>query len=178
VEILVVRRALISAIAFVLVAAQPAALSGEGLEYQVKAAFLFNFLKFVEWPAAASDRPWVIGVLGRDPFGGVLDETVRGKLIAGRRIDVRRYARLGEVKDCNILFIGRAEFERMEAASQPVPFQAGMLTVGESPGFRKSGGAINFVLEDGRVHFKIQPSEASAAGLKMSSQLLKLGRDR
>jgi hypothetical protein len=160
---------------------RPLCLAGEAesrLEYQVKAAFLFNFLKFVDWPPVAPDTPWVIGVLGHDPFGEVLDETVRGKIVNGRRIEVRRYARPGEVKDCNVLFIGVAEFERMTAAQQPVPSRAGLLTVGESPGFRKSGGAVTFVLEDHRVHFKLQPSAASAAGLKMSSQLLKLGMEQ
>jgi hypothetical protein len=148
------------------------------LEYQVKAAFLFNFLKFVEWPPVVAGTPWVIGVLGPDPFGEVLDETMRGKIVNGRRIEVRRYARPGEVKECNILFIGVAQFERMTAAAQPVPSRVGLLTVGESPEFRKSGGAVNFVLADHRVHFKLQPSAASAAGLKMSSQLLKLGREQ
>jgi len=144
---------------------------GDLLEYQVKAAFLFNFLKFVEWPAAANNSPWVIGVLGHDPFGELLDQTVRGKIVNGRPVEVRRYSRLGDVKDCNILFIGRADFEH---AGTPV--QPGLLTVGEAPGFLKSGGVINFYLEDNRVHFEIRPEVARSAGLHMSSQLLKLGR--
>jgi len=169
------RRAMISAIACALLAARPASLAGEGLEYQVKAAFLFNFLKFVEWPAGAAESPWVIGVLGHDPFGEVLDGMVRDKLVKGRPVQVRRFARPGEVKDCNILFIGRAEFERMGSAGQAVPSQSGLLTVGEAPGFHKSGGAIDFYLEDNRVHFRIRPEVASAAGLRVSVQLLKLG---
>jgi hypothetical protein len=164
------RRAALTAVAIVLLA-HPLACRAEGLEYQVKAAFLFNFLKFVEWPPAASDSPWVIGVLGRDPFGGVLEDTVRGKMVSGRRVEVRRYGRAADVKDCNILFIGRADSERMTT-----PVQPGMLTVGESPGFLKSGGIINFYLDDNRVHFEIRPEVAHAAGLRLSSQLLKLGR--
>ena len=144
---------------------------GDHLEYQVKAAFLFNFLKFVDWPAAAGDAPWVIGILGRDPFAGVLEDTVRGKMVNGRRVEVRRYARPADVKDCNILFIGHADFERLGMPAQP-----GLLTVGEAPGFLKSGGMINFYLEDNRVHFEIRPEVAHAAGLRLSSQLLKLGR--
>jgi hypothetical protein len=112
----------------------------------------------------------VIGVLGRDPFGEVLDETVRGKIVNGRKIEVRRYAKAGDVKDCNILFIGRGDYERAG-----IPLRAGLLTVGEVPGFLKSGGAINFYLEDNRVRFEIRVSVARAAGLHMSSQLLKLG---
>jgi len=146
------------------------------LEYQVKAAFLFNFLKFVEWPAATNDAPWVIGILGHDPFGGALEETVRGKIINGRPVEVRRYSRPADVKDCNILFIGRADYERMGASAQPILQQPGLLTVGEAPGFLKSGGTINFYLQDNRVHFEIQPSVAHSAGLRVSAQLLKLGR--
>jgi hypothetical protein len=153
---------------------RPFGLAGEAenrLEYQVKAAFLFNFLKFVEWPPAAAGTPWVIGVLGHDPFGEMLDETVRGKIVNGRRIDVRRYSQPGDVRDCNILFIGRGDYERTG-----IPALAGMLTVGEAPGFLKAGGAVNFNLDDNRVRFEIRPAAASAAGLHVSSQLLKLGR--
>jgi YfiR/HmsC-like len=171
VEILIMRRALISAIAMALLRAEPEPVSAVGLEYQVKAAFLFNFLKFVEWPPAAADTPWVIGVLGHDPFGTALDETVRGKMVNGRRVDVRHYDRLADVKDCHILFIGRSDYERTG-----IPVQAGLLTVGEAPGFLKAGGAINFYLEDNRVHFEIRPGVARAASLHVSSQLLKLGR--
>jgi len=141
------------------------------LEYQVKAAFLFNFLKFVEWPGSATSSPWVIGVLGHDPFGTVLDDTVRGKLVNGRPVEVRRYARAAEVKDCNILFIGHAESERTA-----LPVQAGLLTVGEAPGFIKARGIINFYLEENRVHFEIGPSVSRSSGLHVSAQLLKLGR--
>jgi YfiR/HmsC-like len=141
------------------------------LEYQVKAAFLFNFLKFVEWPQAAGATPWVIGILGHDPFGELLDQTVKGKTVSGRPVEIRRYSRLGEVKDCNILFIGGADFGRIV-----IPAQPGLLTVGEAPGFLKSGGIINFYIEDNRVHFEIRPAVARSAGLRVSSQLLKLGR--
>lgn len=164
------RRAILCAIVVVLLAPRRA-FAAEELEYQVKAAFLFNFLKFVEWPASAVDSPWVIGVLGLDPFGDVLDNTVRGKLVNGRRVEVRRYAKPSDVKGCNILFIGRADFERTGT-----PVQPGLLTVGEAAGFLKSGGIINFYLEDNRVHFEIRPSVAHSAGLRVSSQLLKLGR--
>lgn len=165
------RRAVTLAIAVALLGAQPAALSGEDLEYQVKAAFLFNFLKFVEWPPAAPDTPWVIGVLGHDPFGETLDLTVRGKIVNGRKVDVRRYRNAADVKDCNILFIGRDDYERTG-----IPTQPGMLTVSESAGFLKAGGAISFYIEDNRVRFEIRPASARAAGLRVSSQLLKLGR--
>jgi len=165
------RRAILTAVAVALFAGPPACRAGDALEYQVKAAFLFNFLKFVDWPPAAADSPWVIGILGHDPFAGVLEDTVRGKMVSGRRVEVRRYTRSADVKDCNILFIGRADYERLG-----MPVQPGLLTVGESPGFLKSGGIINFYLDDNRVHFEIRPEVAHAAGLRLSSQLLKLGR--
>jgi hypothetical protein len=169
------RRAILSAVIVALLTPRAALPADDKLEYQVKAAFLFNFLKFVEWPAAApaagNDGPWVIGILGHDPFGGMLEETVRGKIVNGRPVEVRRYARAADVKDCNILFVGRAESERGGAPAQP-----GLLTVGESSGFIKSGGIINFYLEDNRVRFEIRPSVAHSAGLHVSAQLLRLGR--
>jgi hypothetical protein len=170
------RRAILSAIAVALLTTQVASSADDGLEYQVKAAFLFNFLKFVEWPGAPTDSSWVIGILGRDPFGGVLEQTVRGKTVNGRPVEVRRYARLADVKECNILFIGRADFERIVTPTLPFLQQPGLLTVGEAPGFLKSGGIINFYLQENRVHFEIQPSAAHSAGLHVSAQLLKLGR--
>lgn len=173
------RRAILSVVAIVLLASRTASSAlpaSEDLEYQVKAAFLFNFLKFVEWPPAANDTPWVIGILGHDPFGETLDNIVRGKVVNGRHVEVRRYARSGDVKDCNILFIGRADFERLGLEHTVTPSQPGLLTVGEAPGFLKSGGVINFYLEDNHVHFEIRSSVARLSGLHVSSQLLRLGR--
>jgi hypothetical protein len=173
VEILIVRRALCATV-LTLLAAVPLHTEASGedrLEYQVKAAFLFNFLKFIEWPATAGDGPWVIGVLGADPFGEALDQTVSGKIVNGRSVEIRRYSRLGDVKDCNILFISRAALGRTG-----IPVQPGLLTVGETPGFLASGGIVNFYLEENRVHFEIRPALARATGLRVSSQLLKLGR--
>lgn len=163
------RRAILSGMVIALLASAGPP-PGDDLEYQVKAAFLFNFLKFIEWPSASGSAPWVIGVLGHDPFGEVLDGTIRGKIVNGRPVEVRRYSRVADVKDCNILFIGRLDYERLGT-----PTQQGLLTVGEAPGFIKSGGIINFYLEDNRVHFEIRPAVARSAGLRVSSQLLKLG---
>lgn len=170
------RRAIFIAIALGLLAAQSSFLAAEGLEYQVKAAFLYNFLKFVEWPAETGDAPWVIGVLGHDPFGDMLDTTVRGKIVNGRSIEVRRYVKPADVKDCNILFVGREEFEKLGPALQPILQRPGLLSVGETSGFLKSGGVISFYLEENRVHFEIRSSMAHSVGLHVSSQLMKLGR--
>lgn len=170
---LLLRRVVVCAIMTALLSAQLPAM--DAVECHVKAWFLFNFLKFVEWPASlnngANHAPWVIGVLGTDPFGSVLDNTVRGKRVNGRPVEVRRYPRADDVKECNILFIGREEFAR-----SGVPAPAGVLTVGEAPGFLEAGGAINFYLEDHRVYFEIRPAVTQKAGLQVSSQLLRLGR--
>lgn len=170
-EILIARRVAICALAVALLGAHPGSLLAENLEYQVKAAFLFNFLKFVEWPPAAPDAPWVIGVLGHDPFGETLEWTVRGKFVNGRKVAVRRYNKASDVKDCNILFLGRDYDER-----SGIPTQPGLLTVGESSGFLKAGGIVSFYIEENRVRFEIRPESARAAGLRVSPQLLKLGR--
>ena len=170
--ILSTRRPPLRAMALVLLSlAWPIQAEQERLEYQVKAAFLFNFLKFVEWPAAANDSPWVIGILGRDPFGEMLDDIVRDKIVNSRIVEVRRFARIADVKDCNILFIGRSDFEHLGT-----PVQPGLLTVGEAAGFLKAGGVINFYLENNRVHFEIHSNVTRLYGLHVSAQLLKLGR--
>lgn len=136
-------------------------------EEQVKAAFLFNFLKFVEWPDQSSDGPWLICVAGRSEFAGLLEETVRDRVVNGRKVTVRR---LAEAKDCHLLFIPGAEF-----AGHAMTARAGILAVGESSGFIEAGGALNLYLESNRVRFEVRPEAARAAGLRISPQLLKLG---
>jgi hypothetical protein len=91
--------------------------------------------------------------------------------VNGRPVEVRRYAKPGDVKGCQILFIGRVESEHVGTL-----LQSGLLTAGEAPGFLKSGGIINFYLEDNRVHFEISPANARLAGLRVSPQLLRLGK--
>ena len=138
-------------------------------EYQVKAAFLYNFLKFVEFPDAG-DGPWILGIVGRNPFGDQLEETVRGKLVNGRPIAIRHFAHITDVEKCHVLFIPRAEFAKAATVARP-----GTLIVGESPGFLEAGGTINFYLEGNRVRFEIRAEAAHANGLHIGAQLLKLG---
>jgi YfiR/HmsC-like len=145
-------------------------------ESQVKALFLFNFAQFVEWPAAAvpdSQAPLVIGVLGDDPFGGFLDAAVRGERLGARPFVVRRYRRLADVTGCDILFISRSEAGRMEdilAGLQGRP----ILTVSDAEGFARRGGMIRFVTERSRVRLEINRRAAEAAGLTLSSKLLRV----
>ena len=143
-------------------------------EYEVKAAFLYNFARFVEWPAEAlRAEPFVITILGRDPFGSVLDETVSGKTVAGRPIQVRRATRVEEVHDAHIVFVSASEGANMSAILKALE-KPGLLTVGEVDGFAERGGAINFTMHSRRVRFEINPVRAEQAHLKMSSHLLKL----
>ncbi len=147
-------------------------------EYEVKAAFLFNFVKFVEWPPtppASPKDPFTICTLGEDRFRGVLDRIVEGKAWNGHPLLVRRLKTPQEARACQILFISSSEragisriFESLRGAS--------VLTVGETEGFAQGGGMINFTLEEDRVRFEINVDAARAAGLKISSRLLSLAK--
>jgi hypothetical protein len=146
-------------------------------EYEVKAAFIYNFAKFVEWPPddGAPVRPFVIVVLGKDPFGRSLDDMLRGKTIGGSAIDIRRVARIDDVGRCEILFISDSERTRLapilkRIASEPI------LTVGESAGFASQGGIIGFRLQGERVRLEVSVGAAERAGLRISSQLLRVAR--
>jgi hypothetical protein len=144
------------------------------LEYQVKAAFLLNFAKFVEWPAnalAAPDAPISICILGDDPFEGALDQMVEGESIDGRKIAVKRMKRPSGSPACQILFVSKSE--KSFSASE---LGTGVLTVGETEGFLAHGGVIALVIEDRRVRFDVGKSAAEKAGLKLSSKLLRVAR--
>lgn len=169
---------LASALIFALMPAPVRAQAAASREYQVKAVFLFNFLQFVEWPAEAFSDPTAplrIGVLGDDPFGPALDEAIKGETVQGRRLVVRRSQRLEDLQDCQLLFISKSENRRAgeilsRLGDRPV------LTVSEINGFARQGGVIAFYPEGKKVRFEINPATARHAGLKLSSQLLGLGR--
>ena len=146
-------------------------------EYEVKAAFLYNFAKFVDWPSDAfkSGSPFVIGVVGDDPFGSDLDTTVSGKTVDNRRIEVRRFRRVGDVQSCHILFVCRSEKSRVDKILERVSGSR-TLTVGDMGQFLQRGGMINFIIEDQKVRFEINSNSAERAGLKISSKLLQLAR--
>ena len=147
-------------------------------EYQVKAAMLYNFAMFVEWPAQAfrsTTDPIVVCVLGQNPFGSALEDAVRGKTVGGRAFAVRQIHDLGVANACHILFVGSTEYKALRASSADLKM-IGVLTVGEGDGFRAVGGIINFKLEDGRVHFEINREAAEQARLHISSKLLSLAQ--
>ena len=145
-------------------------------EYQVKAAFLFNFAKFVEWPANAfsdTNTPFVIGVLGQDPFGSYLDDIVRGERVNNRSLIVQRYRHVGEIKQCQVLFISRSESEHIDQIVSSLKYRQ-ILVVTDADG-GNGGIAIRFVNEGNRIRFKIDAQAAKAANLVISSKLLRLG---
>ncbi|HKW67293.1 MAG TPA: YfiR family protein [Terriglobales bacterium] len=171
------RRILIAACLLAL-AMTAAAQSPRAPEYQVKAAFLYNFAKFVEWPSPAfpgSSAPFRICVLGRDPFGDVLTNVVQGKSISGHAILSMHLQSPAEARSCHVLFLSQSDPETLK---QGLDRLRGLpiLTVGESADFLALGGMINFVLEEDRVRFEINLEAAERHRLKLSSKLLAVAR--
>jgi uncharacterized protein DUF4154 len=144
-------------------------------EYQLKAVFLFHFAQFVEWPASAfpnSQTPLVIGILGEDPFGPYLDETVRGEMVNDRPLVVRRYRSVEEITTCHILFISRREDRRLRGILDSLRGRS-VLTVSDADRFATLGGMIRFVTDHKRIRFRINLEAARAASLTLSSKLLR-----
>jgi YfiR/HmsC-like len=154
--------------------------SAPAAEYQVKAAFLFNFAQFVEWPPSAfpqSQTPLVIGVLGEDPFGGYLDETVRGERVNNRPLSVRRYRRVEEIQTCHVLFISRSEAPRLGQILASLKYRK-ILTVADGDGAAGSSVMIQFVTQQNRIRLRINSEAAKVANLTISSKLLRLSGGR
>jgi hypothetical protein len=153
--------------------------SSDSSEYLIKAGFIYNFAKLVEWPNSAfpqSGYPIVIAVLGNDAFADVLDHVVDGKKIDSHPFSVKRL-KWKEFKECNchILFIAAQESTHSDEIIQVVK-TASVLTIAEAPGFAKRGGIINFTLQDNKVRFEANVDAAKQAGLIVSSRLLSLAR--
>lgn len=147
-------------------------------EYDLKAAFVFRFTQFVEWPDSALSRtegPFLIGVLGDDPFGQALDRMVAGESVSGRPVAIWRGHDLDEAARCRILFVGSPPREDLPAILQRLDGHA-VLTVGEAEDFTACGGMIGFALRGNRVELSLNPRAAEASGLVISSKLLRLGR--
>ena len=144
-------------------------------EYQVKAVFLFNFAQFVDWPVEAfpsPDTPFVIGVLGEDPFGAQLDDVVRGEHAEGRRIAIERYRNVGEIRNCNILFIGHNETGHLGEIMGVLDGRS-ILTVSDADPAGPRGVMIRLVNESNRIRLRIDVAAAKAANLTISSKLLR-----
>jgi len=145
------------------------------LAVQVEAIFLFNFTQFVDWPAdafATEHAPLVIGVLGDDPFGTYLDDTVQGETVNGRPLTVQRYHGLEEIKTCHVLFIGRAENGRLKETLTALKGRS-TLTVGDAEDFTRSGGMIQFATVENKIRLRINLEAARSARLTISSKLLR-----
>ncbi len=147
-------------------------------EYQVKAAYLFNFLKFVEWPEEAFADPLapiVIGIVGDDPFGDALPQVVAGKTVQGRDLVIRKYRAGEDLRGSHILFISGSEKKRLPQLLSGLHGSC-VLTVADIDGFLEEGGMILLFSEQNRVRFAINVDAATRAKLKISSKLLSLAR--
>ena len=149
-------------------------------EYQVKAVYLYNFGRFIEWPAAAptresapNDDTFAICVLGHDPFGHALDDTLAGEVIDKRKLIAKRISNSRDAIGCRILFVSSSETGHLSEIL-PSLENTGILTVSDMSGFTANGGMIQFVLKDNKVRFEVNLTATKQAGLTLSSQLLKV----
>lgn len=144
-------------------------------EYDLKAAFLFNFAQFVEWPSEAfpdASAPFIIGVLGQDPFGRSLDEIVAHEAVRNRKIVVRRYRDAQEISACHILYIGGSESSSLSRILSQLDGRH-ILTVGEADHFTTHNGIIQFLVVENKLRLRINVEAARMAKLSISSQLLR-----
>jgi hypothetical protein len=156
-----------------------AANANVALEYEVKAAFLFRFAQFVEWPAdtfKGAAEPFTYCTIGNDPFHGALERTLNGKTIGQRALRVQHLNSAEKVGECQVLFVGgsgdKKHVEEMLAGTGTLP----ILTVGEADRFAEDGGAIGFCTEDNKIRFEVNLDAAGKAGLKISAKLLALAK--
>lgn len=158
-----------------------ALLCGDGepsQEYRVKAAFIYNFARFIEWPPnafASADAPFVIAVVGNDPFNGALEQAVNGKAVGTRRVEIRHFDSVGKIGACQILFVPTSDDETETAIIQRVKNDH-VLTIGESDNFAANGGSLRFFSQDNKIRFEINTDATDQSQLKISSKLLKLAR--
>jgi hypothetical protein len=164
--------------ALALTADPAAAASALAREYELKAAFLCNFIAFVEWPENAvpdSGDSFVIGVLGDDPFGQILDEIAAVKAANGTPIVVHRFATIDEYTPCHILFVAASEHHHLPALLETLG-DSPVLVVGDTEDFARAGGIVNLIIKENKIRFEINLVAATRAGLKISSKLLRLAK--
>lgn len=142
---------------------------------QIKAAFIFNFAQFTEWPEDAfadKEAPLVIGILGSNTFGDVLEETVRNEVVRGRRLVIERYKQVAEIKTCHILYIGESEENRLETIREALKTKP-VLTVTDIENAAARGVIIELMTVQNRIRFRVNLEAAKAANLTLSSKLLR-----
>jgi hypothetical protein len=141
-------------------------------EYQIKAAYLYNFIKYIDWPS--SKDTITIGIFGENPFGSAL-APLNGKTAKGRRVVIKQLDSLRDADNCQVIFVSSSEKQRLRDIFENATAEH-VLTVGEVEGFAQSGGIINFIEENNKVHFEINAEAARRTGLTISSELLKLAK--
>ena len=174
----VARSRLVATWALVLGLLAPARALAQVAEWDMKAAFIYNFAKFVQWPAGAFDdgrSALVIGVLGTDPIGEALDRVVQGKKVNGRLVQVRHGRSLADLGRCQIVFVGGSE-EAHAADVLGALAGTSAVTVGDMDEFVQAGGILQIALIQNRVRFAINTARAERVGLKISSKVLTLSR--
>jgi hypothetical protein len=148
-------------------------------EYAIKAAYLYNFTRYVEWPEetfSTKDAPFVIGLLGKDPFGEIVDEIARTKQVNQRRIVIKRFANMADYSPCHLLFVAASVNPQDKAAVIQNAHNAGVLVVSEDPDLARQGVIINFFIQDNTVRFEICPEVAKQERLKISAKLLSVAK--
>jgi hypothetical protein len=149
---------------------------GVSHEYPLKAVFLLNLAQFTEWPTnafAAPASPLIIGILGDDPFGSLLDEAVRGETVNGRPFVLERSRRVEDLNLCHILFISQSETRRLDPILESLKDKA-ILTVSEMPGAAGRGVCVRFITANNKIHLRINTDALQAARLTMSSKILRV----
>lgn len=145
-------------------------------EYQLKAVFLFNFTQFVDWPAqsfSSAQAPMVIGIIGTNPFGSYLEETVQGEKINGRSLLVRHYDTVEDIGECQVLFINLADPDKREQVLSKLKDRT-TLTVSDASDFMQQGGMVQFFTRQDKIKFQVNLEATKMANLVMSSKLLRL----
>ena len=173
-----VSRSAVAMVAIAITLAAPYdAVAAPPTEYEVKAAFLVKFADYVDWPAdrAQAEGPMVIAILGTDPFGPVLDDMLAKKEVRGRKVVARRIRSIDAMDEVSILFISSSENPELPRILRTLDGRP-VLTVGDMDRFASRGGIVGFRVQGNTVRFDINLGEAEKAGLKLSSQLLKLAR--
>jgi hypothetical protein len=155
-----------------------AAQSDQPSEYEVKAAFLFNFTRFVEWPDGSFNDPHapiVIGIIGDDPFGDSLLRIISGQKVQGRAIVIAKYRRGDDLRRCHVLFISASERQHSVQILASLR-DAGVLTVSDIDGFAAAGGIMQFVMQESHVRFLVNLDAATQSKLRVSAKLLALAQ--
>lgn len=144
-------------------------------EYQIKAKYLYNLARFVDWPEhtfADSNSSYIIGILGKDPFGIDLEKTIEGKKINGRNFSVKRFKNYKNIQFSHILFINFTDPQKLDQAIKKIDNKF-ILTVGDAENFAHKGGILNFIIKDKKIRFQINLQAAKKSGIQISSKILR-----